>query len=331
MTPTVSIIISIFNEEKYLKTCLESVINQTLDNIEIIVINDGSTDSSIKILEKYKDKIKIINQENIGLGASRNKGMKIAKGEYMAFLDGDDWLSLDALKKAYSQAKEKDTDITMFQMINYNNETGEKKKNEWFNLDKFNESYEDLVFNSNKTKNFLFHLSVSACQKIYKNSYLKSIDAKFPEGIYFEDNPFFYYVWLKAKRISIIKEYLYYRRSHEGTITYKCDEKFFDIIPSGKILFKIFIDNDFYKDYKKDLINYTINPYRLTINSITENLKEEFYLKAKYEFNNINNSVYKEDFLKYMSKANLKIFSDILKSKNYKEFKKLNINPEGKF
>lgn len=326
----ISLIISVYNEEKYLKECLDSVRNQSLEDIEVIIFNDGSTDKTGEMLKEYHE-FNIINQENIGLGASRNKGIDLATGEYIAFLDGDDWLSRDALETAYNEAKSKNTDITMFQIINYNDETGEEKKNDWFNLDKFDESFIDTVFDSSKTKDFLFHLSVSACQKIYRREFIEEINAKFPENIYFEDNPFSYYVWLKASRISIIKKYLYYRRSHETSITAKCDEKFFDIIPSGKVLFKIFIDNDFYKDYKKDLINYTINAYRLTINSITEDSAEEFYKRSKSEFKNIYKSEYYGDFNRYMSKANKKVFSDILNSENFDEFKKLNINPKGKF
>lgn len=329
-----SLIISLFNEEKFINKCLDSAINQKLEKMEIICVDDGSTDNTLKILKEYSKKdsrIKIISHENIGLGASRNKAMEIAKGEYIAFLDGDDFLDENALKESYYEAKSKNTDITMFQMINYDNKTGKTYENDWFNLNNLDESFENTVFNSDRTKDFLFTLSVSACQKIYKKSFLKSIDAKFPEGIYFEDNPFFYYVWLKASRISIIRKHFYYRRKHENSITHKCDEKFLDIIPSGNILFEMFIKNDFYKDYKEDLINYKIDAYRLTINSITKDAKEEFYNRTKYEFGILNNGEYKEDFLKYMSKNNKNMFINILKSNSLEEFEKLYTNPKGTF
>ena len=100
----ISLIIPIYNEEKYLEECLDSVLNQTFTDFEIICINDGSTDSSLKILEKYKsisDKLKVITQENRGLGHARNRGLEIAKGEYICFLDGDDWLAKEAFEKLY--------------------------------------------------------------------------------------------------------------------------------------------------------------------------------------------------------------------------------------
>lgn len=329
----VSLIISVFNGEKYLRECLDSVIRQTLKEIEVICLNDGSTDKSKEILAEYsKDsRFKIINQENIGLGASRNKGMELAKGEYIAFLDADDWLVDNALETAYNEAKNKNTDITMFQMINYKENTGEEKKNDWFNLDKFDKRFKDTVFNNQQTKDFLFHLSVSACQKIYKRSYLERINAKFPEGIYFEDAPFFFNIWLRANRISIIKEYLYYRRSHENSITAKCDEKFFDVIPSGEEFFKIFVETGNYEIYKEELINFAINAYRLTLNSITEDAVEEFYKRSKKQFKKIVNSPYIDDFKKYMSKGNQDTFNNVLNSKDYEEFKKLNVNSKGNF
>lgn len=117
----ISAILAVFNEEKFIIKAIESLINQTIREIEIIIVNDGSSDNSLNIINDYckKDsRITIINQENMGLGASRNNAMKIAKGEYIAFLDGDDWFKLDALEIAYNEASKKNTDITFFQIIN---------------------------------------------------------------------------------------------------------------------------------------------------------------------------------------------------------------------
>ena len=93
--PTVSVIIPVYNVEQYLSKCLDSVINQTFKNIEIICINDGSTDNSLKILNEYAmadKRIIVINQENSGVYAARNKGLQIANGKYISFVDSDDWI-----------------------------------------------------------------------------------------------------------------------------------------------------------------------------------------------------------------------------------------------
>ncbi|MDD3437316.1 MAG: glycosyltransferase [Candidatus Gastranaerophilales bacterium] len=110
----VSVIITIYNMEKYLKKCLKSVINQTLKDIEIICVNDGSTDKSLKILEKYalKDsRIIIINQEHKGSAMAKNAGLKAAKGEYIGFVDADDWIDLNYYETLYNEAKKQNADL----------------------------------------------------------------------------------------------------------------------------------------------------------------------------------------------------------------------------
>ena len=112
----VSIIVPVYNTEEYLQKCLDSLTNQTLKNIEIICVNDGSTDNSLKILQDNAikdDRIKIINQENKKQGAARNAGMQIATGEYIGFVDSDDWVDFDFYEKLYSAAKKHNFDIAL--------------------------------------------------------------------------------------------------------------------------------------------------------------------------------------------------------------------------
>ena len=127
--PIISVIIPVYNSEKYLRKCLDSVINQTLKDLEIICVNDGSTDQSLEILNEYinvDNRITVINQDNLGAGAARNKGLEVAKGEYIHFLDADDWLEPNAYELVYHHVKKSDTiiDICMFLYKKYDNETG---------------------------------------------------------------------------------------------------------------------------------------------------------------------------------------------------------------
>ena len=238
----VSIILTAFNEERYIKKAIESILNQTFTDLELIVVNDGSTDNTLDIINGFDDeRIVVISQENMGPGASRNRALKLAKGKYVMYIDGDDWYCEDAVAIAYEEAKGKDTDFTFYQMINSDDKTGEIYENDWFNLNIFDESFENTVFNIKDFRGSIFDLSVGVCQKIYNASFLRKIDAKFPEGIFFEDMPFFYYVLLKSERISIIKKHLYYRRKHDASITHVVDEKFLDTVPAGQELIRIFI------------------------------------------------------------------------------------------
>lgn len=320
----VSVILCVYNEEKFIGKAIDSILNQTLDDFELIIINDGSTDNTLDIIKSYDDeRIKLINQANIGLGASRNKAMEKASGEYVAFLDGDDWFSEDALEIAYSEAKSKDTDISMFQIKYYDDETGSISGNDWFDLNSFDESFDNRVFNPSECKDFLFDLSVNACQKLYNNSFLKESDVKFVEGIYFEDMPFFFEIFLKAQRISIIRKYLYYHRKHANSITDIIDCNYLDTVPAGQELMKRFIDNGFYEEYKFDLIAYKINGPKFALSEIVDECKGPLFDLIHKDYLEIRDSIYYDDFLNELGPVKRKFFLDIIKSDTYDEFEML--------
>ena len=106
----VSVIVPVYNSSTYIDKCMTSLVNQTLDDIEIIVIDDGSNDDTLKKLEKYKRKIKLIKQKNSGVASARNKGLMNATGEYIAFVDSDDWIEQDMFQVMYNKAMEKNYD-----------------------------------------------------------------------------------------------------------------------------------------------------------------------------------------------------------------------------
>ena len=319
----ISVILPVFNEQKYIKKAIESVLNQSLDDFELIVINDGSTDSTLDIINGFDDdRIKIINQTNQGPGASRNNALEIASGDYVMFLDGDDWYCEDALETAYSEAVKNSTDISIFQIIKYND--GRYGENSWFNLDNFPKDFENRVFNPHECGDFLFDISVSASQKIFRNEFLNSIHARFPEGIYFEDMPFFFYTFLKAERVSIIKKHLYVRRKHSGSITESVDSKFLDTVEAGQILMDIFIENDWYDMYLFDLLAFKINGPRYALMGIEEKYKEQLFLLIKKDYEQIKSSQYYQDYLDNLGPVKRKFMCDILRAGNYEEFKTLN-------
>ncbi len=112
--PVISVIVPVYNVEKYLERCLDSIINQTLKNVEIICVNDGSTDNSINILKEYSSQIIIVNKENGGLSDARNKGLDYASAPYIAFVDSDDWIEETAFEEAYSAIEKYKTDFVCF-------------------------------------------------------------------------------------------------------------------------------------------------------------------------------------------------------------------------
>lgn len=319
----ISVIMPVFNEERYIQEAIESVLNQTFTDFELIVVNDGSTDDTLDMINAFSDsRIKIISQSNQGPGASRNNAMDIACGEYMMFLDGDDWYCPDALETAYNEITSKSTDISIFQIIKYDGET--YSQNSWFNLDNFPADFEDRVFNPHECGDFLFDISVSAAQKIFRREFLVGINAAFPEGIYFEDMPFFFYTFLKAESISLIKRHLYVRRKHDGSITESVDSKFLDTVEAGQILIDIFIENEWYDMYLFDLLAFKINGPRYALMGIEEKYKEELYLLIKKDYESIKQGQYYMDYLENLGPVKKKFFKDIINSRDYTDFKTLN-------
>lgn len=303
----ISVILPVFNGEKYIRKAIESVLNQTFTNFELIIVNDGSTDDSLNIINEFRDnRIKFINQVNQGPGASRNKALKIASGEYIMFLDSDDFFTSDALEVAYGEITKFSADLTFFQMINFDGER--YYENDWFEMKTFDDSFENRVFTPQETPGSIFDLSVGVCQKIYNHEFLKNIDAQFPEGIFFEDMPFFYYVFLKASKISIVKKKLYVRRKHPDSITNRVDEKFFDTVRAGQILMGMFIQNGWYERYKYDLLAYKINGPRFALRDMPFKHKKHMFDLIKKDYAEIKSTKYYDDFLVELGPVKRKFF-----------------------
>ena len=319
--PKVSVILPVFNSEKFIAKAIESVLKQSFKDFELIIVDDGSTDSSPDIINSFEDdRIKIITQSNQGPGAARNNALEIAEGDYVMYLDSDDWFCPDALETAFSEASRFDTDLTFFKMINFDGER--YYENDWFELRTFDSSFEGRPFNPSETLGSIFDLSVGVCQKIYKRKFLERINARFPEGIFFEDMPFFYYVFLKSERISIVKRHLYVRRKHTSSITNVVDEKFFDTVPAGQELLRIFIENGWYDAYKFDLLAYKINGPRFALRDMPLKDKPHMFDLIKRDYESIKQTQYYGDFLAQLGPVKKKFFLDVLASKDYGQFSK---------
>lgn len=216
----VSIIVPVYNVEKYLKRCLDSITNQTLKELEIICINDGSTDNSLKILKQYahKDKrISIINKQNEGLSVARNTGMEAASGEYIGFVDSDDWVDLNYFEKLYTAAEKYNCDMAASGIIRLH------KWNKKFHL-KFEE--EKVADNTDEKFEICDVPELSyVWNKIYKRESFMSKNLRFEEGIFFEDvimTPKILYSL--GKLVTVPDTYYYYWRNPNSTVTKRTDK-----------------------------------------------------------------------------------------------------------
>ncbi len=211
----VSIIVPVYNAEKYLVKCLDSLVNQTYKNCEIILINDGSIDNSLSIIKDYQKKysnIKLINQSNKGQGQARNVGMKTATGDYIMFVDSDDYVSESIVEELVNKIG--DNDVIVCDILKINN----GKEFYFSNYSEFGENYINLM---------LSHPGVFA--KLYKRNVIEN--EIFLENVYYEDLSFTPMVALNAKKVLYLKKALYYYVVHENSTMHKkvFNEKIDDI------------------------------------------------------------------------------------------------------
>ena len=341
--PKISIIIPVYNSEKYLSECLDSIVNQTLKEIEIICVNDGSTDNSLSILKEYtsKDKrIKIIDKENEGQGYARKCGLDIANGKYILFCDSDDYYAeLTAFEELYNYIENVKSDVVLFDFIqknvidksidyktNYKYPKDVLLKKRWSNREIF--SYLDI--------DNLFIFYVTFWCKLYSKKFLDIYDDwYFPKKILYEDNPFHFQILLRAN-ISYLHRYLLthiIRVNSIMTLPIK-DKNLFDFFIIHDEIYAItknkcrkfeFLSNFFYSFVHK-FSNYQINNIEiinLLINFIRQfSISDLFELKNKREFFFFRAALRmtQEQYMEYLTKKVLKNkIREIAKLKEYKQ------------
>ena len=273
----VTIIIPIYNVEKYLREAIESAINQSYKNLEIILIDDGSTDNSGKICDEYAkldDRIKVIHKINGGLSDARNAGLDNATGKYIMFLDSDDFFELDATKKMYNEIEEKDADYVIGNYINVTDE-GEKWERPVFDLEKF-KPFKLSIYDY---KNSFFIMNSGVWNKIFKKEFIDKLNLRFVLGLPAEDAIFTTYCFMKAEKVYYTPHIvLNYRQRAEGSISNSCSRKYFDGINKAyRIIYENFRDNGhlgYYRDFYSKSMNYIMYKFIDSVLLTDEERKE---------------------------------------------------------
>ncbi|MCI7292089.1 MAG: glycosyltransferase [Methanobrevibacter woesei] len=319
----VSVIVPVYNVEKYLRDCLDSIVNQTLEDIEIICVNDGSTDNSLAILEDYAEKdsrIRIINQENKGLGGARNTGLYNANGEYISFIDSDDWIEPNTFEESYNMSKDLDLDMLMFQMKFFNMETEEYSENQNTNIEVIDNSFSGTVFNYKDVFDVLFKIPHNSVNKLYKYSFLKDMKFKFLEGAYYEDLASFFPLFLEAKKVSILKKQFYIYRIRSESITTSGDEGSFDMFNILKDLQKLLKDKNIYPQCMQEFLMFIIVNLKFVYLRLANAHKNNFLqaMKENYEALELDN-VSEEHLMKWHYEDRC-FYQSIKKSKDSYDF-----------
>ena len=284
-----SIIVPVYNVEKYLKQCLNSLICQTLDNYEIIIINDGSTDNSKDIINQYcrsNYNIKVINQKNSGLSVARNRGISEASGEYIAFIDSDDYICNDMMESMLNQAKLNNLDLVV---CNYERVYDNSEKNEVV----YSHLEEGVVYAGKELlKKFLVNkITPNACDKIYKKSIFTKNNIMFPTGYYHEDLLTMYNILSNINAAAYINRDYYKYRCRENSITTSLSIK--NITDMEYIIDEI--NSMFNNSYKSQ---NELQKYIRAFNVINFNIC--VYMSCKIKDKN-SNDILKRLFKKYLS------------------------------
>lgn len=273
----ISIIIPCYNAEKTIKRCLESVISQTYKNIEIVIINDGSIDKTDSIIKKYinDNRIKYYNRSNHGIGKTRNFGIKEATGEYITFLDSDDYLPNDAIDNLYKLAQKNKLDLVVSDYyVDNKNIKSEKIKS-------------FPITNVKNNPNLIFDINLAPWNKLYKKELIENI--KFEENLKYEDAPFVIESIIKAKRIGKLDKGTYYYVINPNSETTIRDERIFDIFKILDII-GMLVENkkELTEVYKtlciRIICNYNIQQrYQKKIKTANRFINKGFYYMKKVD------------------------------------------------
>ena len=238
--PKVSIIVPVYNVEEYLEKCLDSLVNQTLKDIEIIIVNDGSTDGSKEKIQEYINKYKNIvylEKENGGLSSARNYGIPYAKGEYIGFVDSDDYVEVTMYEKMYNKAIEEKSDMVECDFI-------------W---EYPNKKREDIGKIYADKKEAIVEARVVAWNKIIKKDIIEKTKITFPEGLRYEDIEFFYKIVPYLDKISFVKETLVHYIQRESSIANTQNERTGEIFKIWENVLNYYIENNIFNEYRSEL------------------------------------------------------------------------------
>ena len=315
----ISVIMPVYNSENYLENSLNSILTQSFKDIEVICVDDESTDNSLEILKDFErkdERVKVISQKNRGNGGARNTGFKHASGDYVYFIDSDDALFPEALEKMYENITSNESDLVLFKVARYVEGESLNYNRPIFPLDKKfkGKDFDDFTFTYKDIKYYIMDSGYFAVwAKFYKKEFLdKYADIfVFPENTAFGDVRFHIASMILASKISFVNEFLYkYTMSNTNSITQNKTNRMdiFNVVDSVE---ELFINTGFDEEFKDDFIKFKIHQllfYMFSANS------DEYFNKVYNEFSKIRIEDYDVPDV-YKGKYEL-----VLDSRNYADF-----------
>lgn len=317
----ISVILPVYNSEKYLRECLDSLVNQTFKDIEILCIDDGSSDSSLEILKEYEkadNRITVISQENQGVAKTRNDGLNLVRGNYVYFMDADDELDKNAFKKLHDNLISNGSDFCIMKTVFVNGEEGYKFPA--FDLDKefSNVNFDKFTFTYKDVKTHVLNDLFAPWLKMYEREFLVNGNFTFPDIKSYSDAPFHVKTMLEAEKISFIPEYLYRYRENADSLVHSSSNtlNFFTL---SDIIEDYLVENNYFDEFRDEF--YTFQTSKLVYYmGFADSM--EYYTKAKGILENLNANFLRDSSAKVLpDKKDLDKVDIILDSDNLKEAK----------
>lgn len=311
----VSVIIPVYNAEAHLIECLQSVCAQSLKNIEIICVNDGSTDKSAQILAEYArfdSRIKVFNQVNAGAGAARNHGLREAKGKYLSFLDADDFFEVDMLEKAFNKAEADFADVVVYKADFYDDKRGIFFPCTYSLREKM--LPDQKPFAGIDVEKDIFKTIVGwAWDKLFRTEFVKGNNLYFQEQRTSNDLLFVFSAFVKAERITTISDVLaHQRRCASGTLSVTREKSwtcFFDALIA---LRNQLASWGLYQRFEQDYINYALHFCLWNLNTLKEPTREKLFRQLRNEwFQELGISAYPKE--KFYNRSEYAQFETIMK------------------
>jgi glycosyltransferase involved in cell wall biosynthesis len=276
MPPKISIIIPIYNVEQYLRQCLDSVVGQTMRDIQIICVDNGSTDNSQNILKEYAAKdnrILALEQSKGRQGDARNAALPFVQGKYIVFVDSDDWIHDELCQRTFDLAEKHHTDICVYRLSRFKKQC-EKTNHQPHSGNRDIRFFSGLTV-AEKCSEKLFTQDVTACSKLIRTDFFQKHDFAFPLGLAFEDMPFHWNILLAAKRILYTTDMLYYHRQRPGSTMVSRGKHHFDIIAIYDIIRHDLEKSGSYEDCRQLFLNDKLAAFRRHYREISPRLRGE--------------------------------------------------------
>lgn len=286
MTPKVSVIMPVYNAHDFLRPCLDSILNQTLKEIEIICVDDDSRDDSLEILREYARKdprMRVIHQENGGAGAARNNGLQYAAGEYLSILDCDDFFEPDMLEKAYAEAREKELDIVVFGCDFYDNASGTHRPCT-YSIDR-KLLPEKAVFCAEDVRRDVFRLFVGwSWDKLFRTEFVREQGLRFQEQRTTNDMLFVFNALLRAKRIGTMEQIFAHQRRGLQSLSATREKSWMCFYNALTALRDEMHKIGCYERFEQDFKNYSLHFSLWNLNTLSEPTHTVLYNKLREEW-----------------------------------------------